>query len=149
MQIFDQLKKDHQDIRQLFAKIEKTSKKQERLDLFEKLNEMLIAHAHAEEKVFYPALKSKSATKDEIKHAIDEHHEAERMLKTIQKMDDPSKKEWMEAIEKLRDSVEEHVQEEEQQIFSHARQEIADDKLESMTSEFIEVKQQEMGGSPG
>lgn len=149
MQIFDQLKKDHQDVRQLFAKIEKTNKKQERLDLFEELNEKLIAHAHAEEKVFYPALKSKSATKDEVKHAIDEHHEAERMLKKIEKMGDPTKKDWMEAVQKLRDAVEEHVQEEEQQIFSHARQELADDRLETMTDEFMQVKQQEMRGSPG
>jgi len=122
--VFEVLKHDHQEARDLFAKLEGTSNgaKKTREKLFQQLKDELTRHAKAEEKVFYPALKDKDGqAHEQVEEGIHEHHEVVSLLKKIEKMDVDSD-DWLSAVRDLKDKVEHHVQEEENEVFPKARQ---------------------------
>lgn len=122
MNVFEVLKQDHQKAREIFGKIAETSNgaTKTREDLFNKLKTELLAHAHAEEKHFYPMLKNKEAVGDLVKEGIHEHHDVERKLKSLEGKP-TNNDEWLKSVEQLKEAVEHHVKEEEQEIFPKAQ----------------------------
>lgn len=59
MSIYQRLKDDHRDLKHLLTQLdEKSSRSKLKSALFEELKQMVIAHARAEEKVFYDTLKA-------------------------------------------------------------------------------------------
>ncbi|WP_185961518.1 hemerythrin domain-containing protein [Telmatospirillum sp. J64-1] len=141
-QLFEMLKQDHQRVRDLFSQIEQTSNgaKKDREELFHKLKQELIAHAHAEEKVFYPPLHEKQ--KDMIDEATEEHHEVEKMLGEAEKQPIDSDA-WLKCIQQIKEMVEHHVQEEESEIFDNAQKLLGEEDMEHMVEDVEEVKEEE------
>lgn len=133
MDVFQELKKDHQEVRQLFGKIEALSSgaRKTREDLFGKLKAELLRHAKAEEKAFYPRFRDQDQTHDLIEEAYSEHKHTEQMLERIEKMAVDSD-EWMEAIKELKKEVEHHVREEENQLFPKARKLVDKNEIDSL-----------------
>src|SRR5438552_12607904 len=82
MDILEILRKDHKDVADLFKQIEKAFDGDERLpaDAVEQLKHSLEAHAHGEEEVFYPALKSAQETRFETLEALVEHRALKERL---------------------------------------------------------------------
>jgi hemerythrin HHE cation binding domain-containing protein len=65
MSIYQRLKDDHRDVKHLLTQLdEKSSRSKLKSALFEELKQMVIAHARAEEKVFYDTLKASKAAHD-------------------------------------------------------------------------------------
>src|SRR3569832_1223628 len=89
-----------------------------RAQVFVKLKEALIAHSKAEEKIFYSSINRADANSlvSEAKH---EHHEVERLLMEMEKIDFSSP-EWMSMLKELKKNNEHHVKEEESLIFKQA-----------------------------
>ncbi|MBY0430008.1 MAG: hemerythrin domain-containing protein [Rhodospirillales bacterium] len=144
MDVFEILKKDHERARALFAQIEQDSShnRKNREDLFNKLKKELIAHAHVEEKVFYPALRDKKPTHDEIVEGINEHHQVETLLSRMEAIPIDSD-EWMDAVRDLKRKVEHHVHEEEDEIFPKARKVLSDSQFEPLADMVQDARKQE------
>lgn len=119
MNVFEVLKKDHQEARSLFQQIEGLGASKSRHELFQKLKDELLRHTKAEEAAFYPQIKDQQQTHDLVEEAYHEHDQVEQMLSRIDGMP-PDSDEWMQAVRKLRESVEHHVQEEENELFPKA-----------------------------
>jgi len=132
MNVFEVLKQDHQKARTLFSKLEETSSgaKVTREKLFNQLKDSLLMHAKAEEKLFYPKI-NKDPAKDQVKEAYDEHHEVEALLKKMGKMAVDSDQ-WMEQLHQLKDMVEHHVKEEEEEIFKQAQKMLGAEQIEKI-----------------
>ena len=117
------LKKDHEAVRQLFAEFESAESDDSKLDTYEDLRQQLIIHARIEEEIFYPAVREADHDKAEkqVKEALTEHQQVKEMLVKLDGMASEVDADFAESIKKLAESVEHHVQEEENDIFVTAR----------------------------
>ncbi len=57
MNAIELLKDDHNKVDRLFQKVKATEEGEEHKELFKKIKAELDAHAHIEEKIFYPRLR--------------------------------------------------------------------------------------------
>ena len=144
MNVFDLLKQDHQRVRDLFSQIAQTESrnKQARQQLFHELKRELIAHAHAEEKAFYPALIDQLPTHDRIEEGINEHHQVEGLLNRMEGMTVQSD-EWLDAVKDLEKMVEHHVREEEDEVFPKAQTLLPKDQFDPLGDQVKLVEEQE------
>lgn len=134
MSIYTYIKKDHDQMRDIMENILEAGNDniEKRDKLFNELKDQLILHAKSEEKAFYNPLTGFERTKEEIDHAMEEHKEAEQLLEELTN-EDLNGAAWMQKFKKLKDSVEHHMEEEENEIFDDAR-----DVLDKSTEEEME-----------
>ena len=122
MDIYSLIKKDHQEIARLFRRLKAAEGFSETSEqLFAQLREELELHAHAEERVWYPALREAEGTQELVEEALDDHELVQDLLDELaaSRMDDEA---WNEKLEVLEEYVEDHIEEEEGDIFDVARQ---------------------------
>lgn len=145
LKILNKIHQDHEKVSGLFEKIQQTTDGAEktRSDMCEKLVQEIAAHAQFEEEVFYPFLRDNKSDSDKmIDHALEEHAEVKDMLHRLQGIDVTSE-EFMELIEELKSSIEEHVAEEEDEIFEIARQCIGEDDSQEMARNHDRMMQEQ------
>jgi hemerythrin superfamily protein len=120
--IYSLIKKDHQEIAHLFRRLKAAEGFSETSEqLFAQLREELELHAHAEERVWYPALREAEGTQELVEEALDDHELVQDLLDELaaSRMDDEA---WNEKLEVLEERVGDHIEEEEGDIFDVARQ---------------------------
>lgn len=98
MDIYQILKKDHQEAKDLFKKIQ--SGKGDKTSLFSELRQELMIHMEGEEKLFYPVLKKNDETRDITEEGIEEHKEAKKILKEMQSL--KGDEQWQSRLQELR-----------------------------------------------
>lgn len=125
------LKKDHRVVEGIFKTLKAVDKigLDEREKLFNKLKQELNIHAHLEETIFYPALRS--IDEEDVRHAYADHAEVKDILEELAG-EDKSTEEWMAKLEGLEEDVEEHVKEEEEVILPKAEQALGEEKLQEL-----------------
>ncbi|MDY0038781.1 MAG: hemerythrin domain-containing protein [Desulforhabdus sp.] len=140
---FKILEKDHDEIKSILEKLEKTSEgsAKTREDYFDNLKQELIPHMKAEENHFYPALKKKEETRETALEALEEHHVAELVLMELDKM---TKKEenWGAKLTVLKELIEHHIEEEEEEVFEDAKEYLDEGQIEKISKAFEKEKQQ-------
>ena len=137
------LKADHEKVDALFAQLEETTERAEktREELFTKLKQELDLHAHVEEKIFYPAIKEAEETRDITMEAFQEHHVVKVLLRELDAMEVTSET-WTAKLKVLKENVEHHVEEEEDEMFKKARNVLSADQLKELGA-LIEQEKQE------
>ncbi|MGC2855228.1 hemerythrin domain-containing protein [Novispirillum sp. DQ9] len=143
-QIYDMLRNDHQTVRTALERIigSGNSAQKTRHDLFAKVKEELEIHTKFEEEVFYPTFradKNDKQAKEEVKDAMSEHKEAKQMLAKLEKMDVTSD-EFIDTIKELKDALEHHIHDEEDEIFPQAREAVSDEEAEDMAKKYAAMK---------
>lgn len=143
MSLYEILHRDHEKVRSLFEQLETAGEDQEsrREALFSNLFRELDIHTQAEEKYFYSRLRSEADTRETIMESLDDHKLATRLLGELDAMDKGTP-EWRFKCRTLRDTVEGHVEMEEQQLFPLA-QRILDDEEAAGIAEDIESFKEE------
>ncbi|KHD87355.1 MAG: hypothetical protein OM95_14725 [Bdellovibrio sp. ArHS] len=143
MLIYDALRKDHDEVKELLARLIELEETQtaspQRTKLIEQIVETLIPHARAEEAVLYNSLRMLKDSKDDAMHAYREHMEAEALLRVLQ-VQDKANMAWKTTARKLQSSLEHHIQEEENHLFMVAQGLFTDEEAEAMTDEFNDMK---------
>lgn len=119
MDPFTLLHNDHEKVSELFQRIQSSHSSTERQDLFQELKNELLVHAEVEEEYFYPVLEKKEEDLEMEEHAIDEHSQVKQKLEEIENTTNDQK--WMSLLQKLKEDIEHHVEEEEQEIFEEVR----------------------------
>lgn len=140
MQIYDVLKRDHEEVQGFLNELISLKEDDDyRFVLIEEIANSLIPHSRAEESVFYNTLRAVNAEKGLILHGYKEHLEAESLLRALQVMDKMNL-DWKKTAEKLRDALEHHIQEEENDIFDEAKNAFTSDEAEMMAEAFENLK---------
>ena len=126
MDIFTQLKMDHDQVKALFRKIEMIGSNGNgevgaRRNLFQEVRRALIAHSKAEDQTFYTELETDDELEDRIVEARQAHERIEQLLDDLNRMD-AEQAPWTAKFKELVRNVEHHVEEEENEIFPLARQ---------------------------
>lgn len=152
MDIFDQLKREHREVNEIFEQINNSSNPDtdERKDLFIKLKLAILPHAKAEQKTLYARLKEEKTLADLIKEAEEEHKDIEAMLADLEKTD-PASEEWLKLAGALEESIQHHVSEEETEMFAKAKELLAKDEPAEILFEYEAEKQdaiEELGYAP-
>lgn len=143
MDIYELLKKDHETVASLFDKLEETAEDEadERERLFAEIDRELTIHAEIEESIFYPALKNAEKTHDEVMEAIEEHQIVKQLMAEMQDLGTEDDQ-WEAKLTVLREIVEHHVEEEENEMFPKAKKVLDDDEAEALAERVEEEKHQ-------
>ena len=88
--------------------------------LFNELKERLLIHEHAEEEAFYKPLKETSVLDDDIEESEEEHEETQSLLQQLTDSELVGE-EWYDVFLELKEEIEAHIEEEEDEIFEKAR----------------------------
>lgn len=141
MDLFKVLKEDHEKASGLMKKIADSSENavKTREKNFEELKNELQAHTAAEEEILYPALQEHEETRAIALEAIEEHRLVEQLIDELDAMD-VSSEEWTAKFTVLKENVEHHVEEEEDEMFKKARKVLGKDDIEELGQRFQEAK---------
>jgi hemerythrin-like domain-containing protein len=126
------LKKQHQEVKGLFRKIDKTEQASTRQDLMSQIIQKLTVHSTIEEEIFYPAVRSLGSQKaeDTILEALEEHHVVKLVLEELPEID-PEDEHFSAKMTVLSELVEHHADEEEDEMFTLAAK-LGDGELETL-----------------
>lgn len=141
MNAIDFLIKEHNHVRQILADISMGSHKDEtQKKLFHSLCNDLIRHETMEHSVWYPYFKNDNRLSQTVRHLLSEEKHAE---KAIKKFDNSTlhDEEWEKKFSQLKEAVEHHAQEEEQQLFPEVKKILSDEELEKIGLEMYHFKQ--------
>ncbi|MGI8837923.1 MAG: hemerythrin domain-containing protein [Pyrinomonadaceae bacterium] len=146
MDAFELLQQDHKKVAQLFEEIEATSG-QAKKQVFSRLKGELDLHAQIEERIFYPALENKEEAREITLEAYEEHKVVKDLLGELASGSGPED-EWDAKLKVLRENVEHHVEEEEGELFSKARQALSKKALEELGAEMEAAKGNQQAEAP-
>lgn len=130
MDPFELLKKDHKTVSELFKRIEAAAGKA-KLGIFQQIKDELELHTHIEEVIFYPALEKANETRDLTLEAYEEHKVVKDLLGELDSAKTVSD-EWEARLTVLRENVEHHVDEEENELFDKANDVLTADEAETL-----------------
>ncbi|MBX6322001.1 MAG: hemerythrin domain-containing protein [Rhodospirillaceae bacterium] len=141
--VFAMLIEEHAKAKQLIAKLQKTGSGavKTREQTFMQLKDALDMHMRFEEKVVYPAFKKLPDLKERVPEAVEEHAEAKALLRKLERADKADEK-WLDLLQELSDAIEHHVDEEENEIFPVAREEMGEGQPEDMASKYRAMKRE-------
>lgn len=143
MDAFELLKADHKKVADLFDRLEAASGKA-KLAVFKQIKSELDLHAHIEEKFLYPALEKPKETHDLTLEAYEEHKVVKTLLGELagaKTADD----EWQAKAKVLRENVEHHVKEEENELFDKAADVLSDEEIDNLGSRMEAEKARKQG----
>jgi hemerythrin superfamily protein len=139
MDIFELIKIDHRKVEELFSQIEGTKDSKKLDQYFKQIYSELNLHSQVEELTFYPTMRDHEGTEELLEEAEQEHTEVKVLLEQMKSLE-PGSSEFKAKIKELKEAVEHHVQEEENEVFPKVRQCMSDEELKQLAAEFQEVK---------
>lgn len=148
------LKADHQKVKALLAELSETTARavKKRADLLAEISLNLKAHTQIEEEIFYPAFKQ-AGEKEEAKmyfEAMEEHRAAgELVLPDLLNTDTGSEK-FSGRAKVLKELVEHHVKEEEEEMFKEAKKLFSREELNDLGARMEQRKSElvkQLGGA--
>ncbi|MDB4993036.1 MAG: hypothetical protein JWM74_468 [Myxococcaceae bacterium] len=140
MKATDLLEKQHRKVEAIFAKLDGDDKQAGKRELVEELADNLAAHQAIEEKIFYPAVK-KALDEDgrmQVLESFEEHALAKvglmRLLATA-----VDEEPFQARVTALKELIEHHVGEEEEDLFPDVEDAIDADELVAMGTKMKEL----------
>ena len=139
----EMLEADHAKVQALFDKFEAAGERMTKAKqhIVEEVFMALEVHAHVEEEIFYPAVKAigeKESTKL-IAESLEEHQVVKTLIEDMRALD-PGDAQYAAKFTVLMENVRHHIEEEEDEMFPMAEEELADE-MESLLEAMLERKQ--------
>lgn len=136
------LEKDHDEVKEILVALDEGKRGASRAALLTKLKRELTAHSRAEEKIVYDALiraRAKLETHVLAEEGYVEHHSVDDLLKRISKL--PVGNElWKAHVKVLREMLEHHISEEQNQMFAQLGEYFEREELVRMGERFLRQK---------
>lgn len=140
--ILDTLKKEHDEVKALLSDLQEASTAAQRRRLVQKIKVALIPHTKAEEKVVYDAviaLRDKDAQVDGHEGYL-EHEWAAKTLQRLEAIENASSPEHKAAAKVLKELVEHHIREEENNVWDDVAEHFSDDDRRAMNVAFVRAR---------
>jgi hemerythrin-like domain-containing protein len=140
--ILDTLKQEHRDVAEMLERMVESTGAAERRNLLTSIKNALVPHLRAEEKVIYDAILALRGKEQKIhsEEGYMEHALGDKMLAQLAKIKDPMSAEFSAGAKVLKELVEHHVEEEENNIWSDVRDNFSDDDRIAMNKKFLAAK---------
>lgn len=139
--IFEVLKDSHEKQRLLLDTLLRTSgDTPARREFYQDLKQELQNHAIAEERYFYSPLIDSDQTVGLSRHGIAEHHEIDEIIEKIDNTDWDSPA-WLTLLKSLREKVQHHLDEEEQEFFPLAGKVMSGQQKQSLAQDYEDQRE--------
>ena len=138
MDALDLIKQDHKRLRKLLDETLEAEgpEREQRMDF--RLTE-LVAHERMEEEFLYPRLREETKARDTVLEGYEEHHVADVLLDEL--LDVPPDTDlWKAKLKVLKENVEHHMDEEEDELFKGARAVLDRDELKRLGERMEQIK---------
>ena len=136
------LKKDHDEVRSLFKKFDQAGDRahvtKERI--VRALIEELAKHSAIEEQILYPAARNVMDDDDIVLESLEEHHIVKWTLSELDGMD-PKDERYDAKVTVLKEIVEHHADEEEQDLFPKIRKKLSPADLRDLGEQMAKAKE--------
>ncbi|MGJ8628001.1 MAG: hemerythrin domain-containing protein [Sulfitobacter sp.] len=143
--IYDAIKADHDTHRKLLDQIAETSgDSEERRSGWDSFYHDVKSHAAAEEETFYSKLISKTWGQDAARHSVHEHQQLDDIMEELNEMD-MSSPGWLTRFKTLKHDYEHHMDEEENEVFTRAKEVIGEADNDAFGARFEARKKEERG----
>ena len=134
------LESQHREVEHLFEEFEGAKSTADKQQVFFQIADKLALHAAIEEKLFYPASKAED-TEDLLLEAAEEHLSVKRLIADLLALD--AKDETFEAkVSVLKEQVEHHVEEEEDELFPKVEKALDKTILEALEQEMVATQEE-------
>ncbi len=141
------LKADHKTVKTLFKESEELSDraKTQVKRLGDQICKELTVHAQIEEQIFYPAVKAAAGKKnkeeyDLVLESVEEHALVKHVIKDLQAIDG-SDETYKPKLKVLKEIVEDHVKEEERDMFPGVRDLMSEEELLTLGQRMADLKE--------
>ena len=146
------LKDDHHKVRTLLSQLAETTERatKSRQDLLKTIQAELEAHTKIEEEIFYPAFKKAGAEKEDDKlfyEAKEEHRAVDKLVLPDLSGTDSASVEFAGRAKVLKDLIEHHAEEEEEEMFPRAKKLLSRDQLVELGRQMEERKAELLEGA--
>ena len=138
MDALELIKRDHKRLRKLLEQTLEAegAEREQRLD---HLRTELVAHERMEEEVLYPRLRDEKKTHEPVLEGYEEHHVADVILDEL--LDVPPETDlWKAKVKVLKENVEHHMDEEEDELFKGARAALDREELNRLGERMEQIK---------
>ena len=136
MDIYARIKQDHEHARDLLKQLSADGLASERrAQLFNDLKREIWVHAKVEETVFYMPLINRRRTRSESLEAVNEHHIANALLDELDSFPQDNDM-WQSKFGVLKENLEHHMREEEEEVFEEAAEIISEEQAKTMAADF-------------
>jgi len=135
--IFKEIEAEHDEAREMMEKLADTTERavKTRRQVFDAFKIEMWAHHKVEEAAFYALLRKRRATRSEAFEAINEHHVANGLIEELDSFPVDSV-EWGTKFGVLKELVEHHMDEEEEETFAEAREVLSAEEAEELGKSF-------------
>ncbi len=137
MKIVDALLQHHEEIRDLFEKTNNDARH------FDSLKKNLEVHHKNEEKYLLDISKKKSDLKDESLESIEEHYAIVMLLEDLENFPKNDER-WKVKLKVLKELVDHHLEEEEEDLFPKVTKDMKDDLLEELGEDYQKTKEEQL-----
>ncbi|MEB0040407.1 MULTISPECIES: hemerythrin domain-containing protein [unclassified Pseudomonas] len=146
MNAIDMLVQDHVRVKEILTQLSESSDRalKKRADLLTKLEMELIIHTQLEEEILYPAFKAAGSKEQDIMYyeAKEEHRTVDSLVLPDLKVTDPSTPEFAGRVKVVKELLEHHIEEEEEEMFPQCEELLGKEKLEEIGKEMEVMKAQ-------
>ncbi|EXF46775.1 hemerythrin HHE cation binding protein [Pseudomonas sp. BAY1663] len=144
MNAIDLLIEDHERVKDLLTRLSESTERalKTRAELLHKLDVEVTIHTQLEEQILYPAYKE-AGGKEELKmyhEAKEEHRAVDSLVLPDLKATDPGSVQFSGRVKVCKELLEHHIEEEESEMFPHARELLGDQRLQEMGRQMAELK---------
>jgi hemerythrin-like domain-containing protein len=140
MDALELMKQDHARIQQLFDEALANTDRGARARLLNNIRTELMAHEKMEEDIFYPALRAGGEkAKEIVLEGYVEHHVIDVILAEL--LEVPEEDEvWQAKLKVLKENLSQHIEEEETEMFTRARQALGKKTLDELGKKMAAMK---------
>jgi hemerythrin-like domain-containing protein len=143
------LKRDHDAVKTILQELDRTTDRgvKTREELFTRVKQELEVLEAIEEEIFYPTLKEHPKVKEIVLEGFEEHHVVNGIVAELGAVpfDDET---WGAKLTVMKENVEHHIDEEENEMFSRARQVLDEGELDELGAR-MEVRKDELTAQNG
>lgn len=146
MAIFEMLRTDHRKVKQELEQCQRSLQQGEQVQMESilRVRDMLLPHMQAEEKFLYPALSKQTELEDAIRDSYKDHQQMREILGRLEKTDPVASRDMLQTdIKRLLDVLNEHVDEEENEIFPTTEEVLPKEQIRDIENQIEQLMQQE------
>jgi len=144
MNAIDLLKADHEKVKGILSQLSESTDRavKKRTELLEKLELEVSIHTQLEEEILYPAYKAAGgkAEAEMYYEAKEEHRTVDSLVLPDLKGTDPTSPEFAGRVKVIKELLEHHIEEEETDMFPHAKKILGKAKLDELGDQMLTLK---------
>ncbi|MBL26265.1 MAG: hypothetical protein CMM50_01760 [Rhodospirillaceae bacterium] len=144
MTILEEIRRDHERAKALLETIVEGHDNDARLDAFKEFSSLISAHNQAETEILYRAMEKNEESRFIALEGEEEHDVADRLLESLKKSSSKTSDRWLARAKVLKELLEHHVEEEEDEAFDKAEEVFSREELEAMGGKFTARKKELM-----